>query len=231
MIIGAVVNALAILVGGGLGLLLKGRISQNFTDSIMKVMGLCVIVVGISGGLGGDIMLMVISLALGVFVGELIKIDDGLNKFGLYIQNKFTSGEKNSTFAQGFVASTLLFCVGAMAIVGSIDSGLRNDQSIILTKSLLDGVSSVALASSLGVGVLFSAVAVFVYQGSIEFFAGRLQDLVTYELINQITAVGGVMILGIGANMAFETKIKVANLLPGLLFGVLYYYLFISYGL
>jgi len=227
MVIGAVINALAILAGGGLGLLLKGRINKKITQSIMRAIGLCVCIIGISGALGGDIMLMVTSLALGVFAGELLHIDGRLNKFGLWMQNKFGKNGEDSSFAQGFVSATLLFCVGAMAIVGSLDSGLRNDQSIVIAKSLIDAVAAIALASSFGVGVLFSAVAVFLYQGSIEFFAGGLQDVFSTGLITQITAVGGVMILGIGANMSLDAKIKVANLLPGFLFAVGYYYIFI----
>jgi hypothetical protein len=219
---GAIINAAAILLGGGIGLLLKGRVNEKITHAIMRAMGLCVCVIGISGALDGDIMLMVASLALGVFAGELLCIDDRLNKFGIFVQGKFGKSD-DGFFAKGFVAATLLFCVGAMAIVGSLESGLRNDQSIVIAKSLIDAVASAALASTFGVGVLFSAVTVFLYQGSIEIFAGQLQDIFSAELITQITAAGGVMILGIGANMAFDTKIKVANLLPAFLFAGLYY--------
>ena len=228
MIIGAVINAIAILVGGTLGLLLRGRLNESFSKNIMRAIGLCVCIIGISGGLGGDIMLMVTSLALGAFVGELLRIDENLNNLGLYVQNKFNRADKNSNFAQGFSAATLLFCVGAMAIVGSIESGLRNDQSIIMAKSVLDGVSAMVLASSLGFGVLFSAVIVLLYQGGIEFFAGHLQYVFTAGLITQISAVGGAMLLGIGVNMTLDGKVKVANLLPSLLFAVGYYYLFLS---
>jgi len=169
---------------------------------------------------------MVASIALGTLTGEFINIEGGLNKLGLYLQKKLSrNGE--STFAEGFVTATLLFCVGAMAVIGSIDSGLNNDRSVLLTKSMLDGVSSIAFASCFGFGVLFSAVPVLVYQGSIEFFAGFLQNILTSGLITQISAVGSVMILGLGFNMVLNVKIKVANLLPGLIFAVGYYYLFI----
>jgi hypothetical protein len=228
VITGAIVNAVAILIGGGLGLLLKGRLNEKFSQSILRAIGLCVCIIGITGALDGDIMLMVVSLALGVFVGEFLRIDDKLNVFGLFVQKKLGKGGDDSSFAQGFVTATLLFCVGAMAIVGSIDSGLRDDQSIVFTKSLLDGVASVALASTFGVGVLFSAFMVLLYQGIIELFAGGLKDLLTIELITQVSAVGGVMILGIGANMALGAKIKIANLLPGFVFAVGYYFLFLG---
>ncbi|MCL1845540.1 MAG: DUF554 domain-containing protein [Defluviitaleaceae bacterium] len=223
---GAIINAAAILAGGAVGLLLKGRFNEKISRAIIRAIGLCVCIIGISGALGGDIMLMVTSLALGVLAGEFLRIDDGLNALGEFLQRKFSRGDGESTFAQGFVSSTLLFCVGAMAIVGSLDSGLRDDQSIVTAKSLIDGVASVALASTFGVGVLFSAVAVFLYQGGIELFAGQLQDVFSDELIAQLSGIGGVMILGIGANMALDAKLKVANMLPGFLFAGGYYFLF-----
>ncbi|MCL2421359.1 MAG: DUF554 domain-containing protein [Defluviitaleaceae bacterium] len=218
----------AIIIGSGLGFLLKGRITEKMSHTIMKAMGLCVCIIGISGALGGDIMLMVVSLALGAFVGELLNIDGGLNRLGLWVQSKFGKDDGSSSFAQGFVTATLLFCVGAMAVVGSIDSGLRDDQSIIITKSIIDAVASMALASTFGLGVLFSGFMVFLYQGSIEFFAGYLQNVFTPGLIAQISAVGGVMILGVGANMVFDAKIKAANLLPGFLVAAGYYFLFLG---
>ena len=226
--IGAIVNAAAVLAGGSVGLLFKGKIKEDVSVNIIRVIGLCVIVIGVSGALSGDIMLLVISLTLGAFVGELINIDKALNDFGLYIQNKFKLGDENSNFARGFVTATLLFCVGAMAIVGSIESGIRGDRSIVFTKSILDAVTSIILASSLGFGVLASAVVILIYQGGIEFFASYLQYVLTDTLITQISAVGSVMILGIGLNMALKAEIKIANLLPGLLFAVGYYYLFLG---
>jgi uncharacterized membrane protein YqgA involved in biofilm formation len=143
------------------------------------------------------------------------------------MQKKMCRPNEKSTFAEGFVVTVLLFCVGPMAVLGSIESGLGNNRSIIFTKSILDGVSSMVFASSLGPGVLFSAGVILIYQGSIELFAGFLQNLLTEALIVQISAVGGVMILAIGLNTLLNAKIKAANLLPGLLFAAGYYYLFI----
>ena len=223
MVIGAIINAAAIIAGSWAGLAVKGRVNDKFSEGVMKALGLCICVIGINGGLGGDMMLLVTSIAIGTFVGELIKIDAHLNNFGMWVQNKLKKPGENSTFAQGFVTSSLLFCVGAMAIVGSIDSGLRDDQSIIITKSIIDGIASVFLASTLGVGVLFSAFMVLIYQGTIEIFAAGLQDVFTDGMIAQISAVGGIMILGLGVNMALEGKIKVANLLPAFVVAVLYY--------
>ena len=223
---GAIINAAAIIAGGVLGLIFKGKISEKISETVTRAIGLCICVIGLSGALGGDIMLLVASLVLGSLTGELLDIDGRLNKLGAFLQKKL-SRDSNSSFAEGFVTATLLFCVGAMAVVGSIESGLSNDQSVIITKSILDGTTSMVFASSLGLGVLFSFAPVFIYQGLIEFFAGFLQNLLTHELITQISAAGSVMILGIGLNMTAKTKIKVANLLPGLIFAAGYYYVFL----
>ena len=230
----ALINAAIILIGGTAGLIFKGRIKQTASENITRVLGLCVCIIGISGALKGDILLLVVSLALGTFTGEFLDIDGRLNNLGLWLQKKLSRNNKNNKngessdnlFAEGFVAATLLFCVGAMAVVGSIESGLRGDRSIILTKSIIDGVSAAIFASTFGFGVLFSAFTVFIYQGSIEFFAGYLQNILTDGLITQISAAGSVMILAIGLNMSVSAKIKAANLLPGLLFAAGYYYLF-----
>jgi len=225
-ILSSLINAAAILLGGGIGLLAKGRISARISENIARALGLCVCIIGVSGALKGDIMLMVVSMALGTLTGEFIDIDGWLNKLGAFMQKKLSRNE-NSMFAEGFVTATLLFCVGAMAVVGSIDSGLRHDHSVIFTKSMLDGVSAMAFSSCFGIGVLLSALPVLIYQGSIEFFAGYLTNVLTNDLITQIAAVGSVMILGIGFNMALNAKIKVANFLPGLIFAVGYFYLFL----
>ncbi|MCL2744279.1 MAG: DUF554 domain-containing protein [Planctomycetaceae bacterium] len=227
-IIGTLINAAAVLLGGGIGLLLKGRIPVHIAGSIFHAIGLCTCVIGVSIAIKGDLMLLVVSLTLGAFIGELLRFEDGLNNFGQWMQNQISRKDNTSKFAEGFVMASLLFCVGAMAIVGSIESGLRGDRSIILMKSILDGISAMIFASTFGAGVLFSAVIILVYQGSIEFFAGYLQNILTTALITQLSATGGVMILGIGLNMVLDAKIKVANLLPGLFVSVGYYYLFLA---
>ena len=222
---GALINAVAVIFGGGVGLLFRGRIPEKISGSVTRAIGLCICVIGVSGALGGDKMLLVASLVLGALVGESIDIDARLNSLGVFLQGKLTRGDGSSRFAEGFVTATLLFCVGAMAVVGSIEAGLRDDYSVIVTKSILDATAAMVFASAMGFGVLFSAVSVLVYQGSIEFFAGFLQGVFTEGLITQISAAGGVMILGLGVNMVVDAKIKVANLLPGLVVAVGYYFL------
>jgi len=227
-ITGALINAVAVVLGGGVGLLLRGRIPGNFADNIIRVIGLCSCVIGVALAIKGDLILVVVSLVLGTAIGELLRIEDGLNKLGQWLQNRMSRKEETSTFSEGFVAASLLFCVGAMAIVGSIESGLGNERNIIFTKSILDGITAMMLASSLGLGVLFSAIPILLYQGSIESCAGALQNVLTDALITEISAVGGVMILGIGLNLVLNAKIKIANLLPGFLIAVGYYYLFLA---
>ena len=227
IITGALINAAAILLGGAIGLLFKGKIPKKISGGITRVLGLCVCIIGISGAVNGDMMLLVVSLLMGAITGEFIDIDKRMNNLGLYLQSKLSPKDTESRFAEGFVTTSLLFCVGAMAVVGSIESGLTNDYSTIVTKSILDGVASMVFASYLGFGVLFSALPVLVYQGSIEFFAGYLADVLTGSLVTQISAAGGLMIMALGFNMALDAKIKVANLLPGLLFAAAYYGLFL----
>ena len=226
-IIATLINAIAILLGGSIGLLLYGRLPVEISKSIVRAIGLCGCVIGIEGAIKGNQMLLVVSLALGAFIGELLRIEDGLNNFGQWLQDKLSHQDKPSRFAEGFVMASSLFCVGAMSIIGSIESGLRGDRSIILMKSILDGTSAMIFASTFGVGVLFSVIVILVYQGSIEFFAGYLQNILTPGLIVQVSASGGVMILGIGLNMALNAGIKVANLLPGLAIAAVYYCLFL----
>ena len=225
--IGALINAGAVLVGGGAGLLFKGKIPQKFSENIFKVIGLCVCVLGVMGAIEGDAILLIASLTLGFVLGELARIDGGINKFGGWLQKKLSKDEEDSKFAEGFVTASLLFCAGAMAIVGSIESGLSGDRTVILTKSLIDGISALILASTFGFGVLFSAAVVLIYQGGIELVAHYAQAFFPDGLVTQLSAVGGVMIIAIGLNMALNAKIKIANLLPGLLVAAGHYFLFL----
>lgn len=224
--LGVLINVAAVLFGGGFGLLLKGRIPARITDSLSGVLGLCVAVIGLTSALKGDMLLLVVSLALGTFIGEFLGIEAALDRLGRFAQRKLSGNDgAESTIAKGFVTATLLFCVGSMAVVGSLDSGLGNGNSILFTKSILDGVSAMALASALGAGVLLSAASVLVYQGAIVLAANFLSGVLTDGLVLQISAAGGVMMLGIGLNMALKLKpaLGVANMLPGLLFAAAYY--------
>ena len=217
------VNAAAILVGGLVGLLIKKGIPERFSGAIMSGIGLCILYVGIAGALAGEnIIVLVVSVVLGVTAGTALRIDHHLNRLGEKVEEKFgkpgQNGEK-TPIAQGFVTASLLFCVGAMAIIGSINSGLLGDHTILFAKSTIDMVTALVLAVTLGVGVLLSAVSVFVYQGALVLLAQLLRPILENEaMIAELNCAGSVLIIAIGLNMLGVTKIKVADFLPTILF-------------
>lgn len=221
--LGTIVNFFTILVGGIIGVLLKGGLPKRFTDTIMSGVALCVIYIGISGTLKGENMLLiVISIAIGSLLGELINIDEKLILLGNFIENKAKSFSKDTSISLGFVTASLLFCVGAMAVVGSLESGLLGKYDILFTKSILDGVTALILSSTLGIGVILSAFSVLVYQGLITLAASLLQNILTTPIVNEMSAVGSLLIIGIGLNMLGITKIKVANMLPAIFIPIIY---------
>lgn len=206
---------------------IRGGISEKINNSIMNALGLAIAIIGISGSLEGEnTILMVISLALGTLIGEVLDIDKAITSFAKRIENSFSSF-KNSNFSQGFITSTLLFCVGTMAIMGSIESGLNNNHEILFTKSVLDGISSMIFSSTLGFGVLFSSIPVLLYQGAITLAASLLKVYLTASIITDISSVGSILILALGLNMLGVCKIKVANLLPAILIPI-FYHIFLS---
>ena len=235
--LGTIVNVVAVIIGGSAGLALKKILSKRIAETVMQGVGLAVIIIGLSGTLGAvftvsegklssdHILLMIISLAIGAFIGEWLKIENRLDTFGKFIENKMVRPGETSTVAQGFVTATLIFCVGSMAIIGSLEDGINRNSTILFAKSTLDGITAMILASTMGVGVLFSAVAVGVYQGVITlfamFFAPYLNDLV----ITQMSLIGSVLIMAIGMNMLNIAKIKVGNLLPSIFIPVIYFIL------
>jgi uncharacterized membrane protein YqgA involved in biofilm formation len=221
--LGTIVNFFTIFVGAIIGVLLKGGLPKRFTDTIMSGVALCVIYIGISGTLKGENMLLiVISIAIGSLLGELINIDEKLILLGNFIENKAKSFSKDTSISLGFVTASLLFCVGAMAVVGSLESGLLGKYDILFTKSILDGVTALILSSTLGIGVILSAFSVLVYQGLITLAASLLQNILTTPIVNEMSAVGSLLIIGIGLNMLGITKIKVANMLPAIFIPIIY---------
>ncbi len=216
--IGTLINTAAVLVGGTCGCLFKKALPAWLGDAVMKALGLCVLYLGVTGILeDGNFLVVILSMVLGVLVGELLRLDDRLNSLGRFIERKLSRGG-DSPIANGFVTASLLFCVGAMAILGPLQDGLSGDRSTLLVKSLLDGVSAMVFASTLGIGVLFSAAAVLVYQGAISLLAGWIAPYLmenTY-LLAQINVVGSLLILALGLNMLGLTKLKVMNMVPAL---------------
>lgn len=220
--IGTIVNALAIIAGGMIGLLFKNIISDKISESLLKVTGLAVIAVGIKLILAGDnLTLLIISLIVGTVIGEIIDIEGRLDRFGAFIESKFKNKESN--VALGFVTCTLIYCVGSMAIVGSIQSGLTGNNEILFSKAVLDGITSISMAVSMGIGVIFSSISVFLYQGTLTILAGFMQSLLSNIVVNEMTAIGGVIIMGIGLNFLEIKRIKVGNILPAIFLPILYY--------
>ncbi len=221
-----VVNSLAIVLGGILGLIISKKIPQKLDKAIMNGLSLVVIYIGISGALEGDNPLyVIISIALGIIIGELINIDMWLNKLGEYLDSKLSRNDSNSSknkLSKGFVSASLLYCVGAMAVVGSIQSGISSDHSILMAKSMIDGISSIFFAASMGVGVLLSSIAVFLYQGIIVMGASMLSGILSDGVVTYMTCVGSLLIMAIGLNMLEICDIKVANMLPSMLIPIIF---------
>lgn len=217
--LGVLVNALAILAGSLVGLLAKKGLPEKITNAIMTAVALCVIYIGVSGMLKGEnTLVLIVSMVLGTAVGTLLDLDGRIERLGGRLERRFQRGGKRTPIAEGFVTASLLFCVGAMAILGSFNAGLKQDYELLFTKSLLDGISACMLSVSLGLGVAFSAIPLFVYQGLLTLLAHVIAPLLSDAAIAEITCCGSVMILAIGLNMLHLTKIKTADLLPAVLF-------------
>ena len=223
--IGTLINAVAIVIGSLVGLFLRKGIKEEMSKSIMQGLGLCVMIIGLQGAIATEnILLMIVSVALGGFIGNTLNIDKQMQKLGSYAQRKLSRGENNNNnFAQGFVTASLVFCIGAMAVVGALDSGIRNDHSTLIVKSLLDGIAAIVFASTFGIGVMLSAIPVLIYQGSIALLGVVIAPYLSEVLIKEISAIGGLLILAIGLNMALDKDIKVANFLPSILIPFAYY--------
>ena len=213
------VNTLAVLLGSTVGLLARKGIPEKVSGAIMTAISLCTLYAGVSGMLKGEnTLVLIVSMVLGTAAGTLLDLDGALTRLGKAIESRFRRTDGKTSVAEGFVTASLLFCIGAMTFVGCINAGLRQDYELLFTKSLLDGISSCMLSVSLGLGVLFSSVPVFVYQGLLALLAHVIAPLLSDAAIAEITCCGSVMILAIGLNMLHLTKIKTADLLPAVLF-------------
>ena len=213
--IGVMVNVLTVLIGSVAGLLLKRGIPEGVTESLMTGIGLCTIFIGVSGALQGEnTLILILSMAIGTVIGTLLDIDSALNRLASYVEQRFRQENGKVTLAEGFVTASLLFCVGAMTIVGSLQAGLTGDMEMLYTKATLDLISSCVLAASLGVGVLLSDFFVLGFQGGIVLLARFVAPFLTEYAISEMICAGSVLIIGLGLNLIGVTKIKVANYLP-----------------
>ena len=217
--IGVIINVITVLLGSSIGLLFKKGIPERVTTAAMIGLGACTLYIGISGSLVGEnTLILIVSVVLGAIVGTLLNIDGAINRLAGKVEEKFRKNGKGVSVAEGLVSATLLFCVGSMTVTGSIQAGLTGDNSVLITKAMLDLVSSMMLASSLGVGVLLSSVAVFVIQGGLVLLAELISPVMSVGAINEMTCAGSILIIMIGTNLMGITKIKVADFLPAILF-------------
>lgn len=232
---GTLVNCIAVIFGGLIGLLFKKGIKPGYADGINRALGLAVLIIGMNGVIAnmftaqsGKIsssgeLLLVVFLVVGTLIGELLKLDERFGKFCKKIESKF----KANGFASGFINGTVLFCVGAMSIIGSINDGLTGDSSILFVKSALDGVNAVIFGATLGFGVIFTCIPMLIYQGGISLLAGTLSGILQGELLEQICMVGYAIIMAIGLNFLLEKKFKTLNMVPALILPVVYHYILV----
>lgn len=215
--IGTIVNTLAVVVGSMAGLLLRKGIPKKISDTVMKALALCVIYIGIDGALSGEKTLVtILSMVIGTVIGQLLSLEERLERLGKFIELKFKSKNGSGSIAQGFITASLLFCVGSMAINGSFQSGFNGNHELLYIKSLLDGISSVVFASTLGIGVILAAPAVFAYQGALTLLAALTGPFLSGSTIAEMTCVGSILIIALGLNMLGVTKLKVMNMIPAI---------------
>lgn len=218
---GTVFNSITVLFGGTLGLLIGKFIPERLQSAIFNCLGLFTVYVGINMSMGTkDSIAVLLSLVLGTVTGDLLGIEDKLNNLGDTIKKKLHTSD--SGFTQGFVSATLLFCVGSMAIIGAFNDGLRHDPELLITKGIMDGIAALLFASSLGIGVIFSVVPMFIYQGGLTLLAIYISPFITQEMYANISGIGGLMIMGIGLNLMRITKLKLGDMLPGLIYVVIF---------
>lgn len=222
---GVLVNTLAIILGTILGLFVKKGVPERLSDTIMKGIGLCVMCIGWTGTFeGNNTLILIISVIVGAVIGEGIDLDRRFNNFATGIEKRFSRKGSEVSIAEGFVSASLVFCVGAMAVVGSIQAGIEGNNETLYAKSILDAIVAMIFASTMGVGVILSAVSVFLYQGIIALCAGFAASLLNTEVVAEMTAVGSLLIFGLGMNLAGITKFKVMNYIPSIFIPIILCY-------
>ena len=231
--LGTLVNMAAILIGSGLGLLLKNGIPKRLQTTISSAVGLCLIFVGITGAIKGlmnvsgttfetkDTLVVVICMAVGAAIGEWLDLEQKMENLGDWVKSKLPRGASTSNFTEAFVSTSLVFCIGSMAIVGSIEDSLNHDYTILFTKAVMDGVLSVVFAASMGIGVAFSMFPIGIYQGGITLLAGLVKPYLTDLMIGRLSCIGSILIFALGLNLTIGTKIKIANMLPAVFLSVI----------
>lgn len=221
------VNMATVLIGSTIGLLFRSKIKERYTQTIISALALCTFVIGIMSAIGtSDIMVVIVCLVIGTVIGELIRIDDRIDNAGDFIKRKVLRGKVgDSMFTEGFVSACILFCVGSMTIMGSIEAGINKDYSIIFAKSALDLMSSMAFAAAMGVGVAFSIVFILIYQGGLTLLAGVVAPYLSDVIVTEMSAVGGAILIGMAINMLnlAPNRLRVANMLPAIFLPIAYF--------
>lgn len=219
---GTIVNAVAVVAGGLAGVALRHRFPERVRETVMAGIGLATLLIGFQMALQtGNVLVVIASLVLGGIIGEAIHIEEGIEALGRWAERMYGPQTQESTVAAAFVTSSLLFCVGPMTVLGAIQDGLGQTPVLLYTKSLLDGISAVAIGAALGAGVLLSAGTVLLYQGSLTLAAGAVHSVMTQEMTRELTATGGALIIGLGLGILRLRKLRVGNLLPALVISVL----------
>ena len=221
VLLGTFVNGLCIIIGTLLGLFFT-KIPERYKETVMSGVGLAVILIGLQMAFETEnIVIVLLSLLTGAIIGEAVHLEDKLEYIGRFIERKFTKPDQESSMAQGFITASLIFVIGALSVIGALDSGLRNDHEVLITKAIIDGFVSLVLTSTLGIGVIFSVIPVVLYEGSIALLATQINRWIPQDMLDlfivEMTATGGLLIVAIGLNLLKLTKIRVANLLPSLL--------------
>ncbi len=219
------VNMATVLLGSAIGILFRNKIKESIVGAVISALALVTILIGISSAIGtADILCVIICMALGTVIGEIIRIDDGIEGAGDFIKKKLLKGKGSGRFTEGFITACIVFCVGSMTIMGSFEAGINGDYSIIFAKSALDFVSSLMFAAAMGLGVPFSALFILVFQGGLTLLAGVISPYLSPEVVAEMSAVGGVILIGMGINMLelSPKRIKVANMLPAVFLPIAY---------
>ena len=218
--LGTIVNVATVLAGSALGLLFHRRLPEKITGIVFQGIGLFTLFLGFSmASKTSNFLIMIFSIVIGSIIGELLSLDSVLDKFSDRLKNRI--GSKNDKFSEGLIAAFLLFCMGSMTILGAFEEGLGNSPNLLYAKSLLDGFSSIALSAGLGIGVMFSAIPLLIYQGGLTLFAGWLGEFFSDIVINEMSAVGGLMLIGLGISILEIKSIKVINMTPGLVVAII----------
>lgn len=224
--LGTIINVVAIIIGSVIGLIFGSRIPERLKSTVVAGMGLFTTAMGLQMFLDSENQLIVLgAVILGILVGETLGLEDGLQAIGERLEKRFSRDSETgsgSRFVRGFMVASLLFCIGPMAILGSIQDGLTGDYNLLAVKSTLDGFASIAFASTLGIGVIFSSLILLVYQGGISLLAAQLSSIITTPMMSEMTATGGVLLMGLGISNLLEIKkIRMGNFLPALIFAPL----------